>query len=162
MKYMRAWLVIIAGLICLPAAAQNIIPAPGCAPTGCTMTGSLVLPAAIISGGTSPTIAAGSGAGTSPSISVSGAENSQAISLTTTCTIVCSGSAVIATISLPLSCSTQATPTITPANINAAQLSGSGSVYIGAPSVNSYTINSSSTGLAASTLYKWNVHVDCW
>lgn len=115
-----------------------------------------------INGGTTPTIAAGAGAGTSPTISILGAENSQTISLTTTCTVSCSGSSVIATVTLPLTCPTQATPTITPANVNAAQLSASGSVYLGAPAVASYTINSSATGLSASTTYKWNVHVDCW
>lgn len=128
----------------------------------CTIKVALQASSVVINGGSSPTVAAGAGAGTSPTLTIAGAENSQAISLTTTCTVSCTGSSVIMTVTLPLTCPTQATPTITPANINAAQLSASGSVYIGAPATNSYTINSSSTGLVASTLYKWNVHVDCW
>lgn len=127
--------------------------------------GSAVLSIAgeTISGGGAPSIAAGTGAGTSPTIAVTGGLNSQIISITTgTCTVTCPGSAVIATVTLPISCATTVAATMTPMNINVAQLSASGSVYLTSAAVNTYVLNSSSTGLVPSTLYKWVVHVDCW
>lgn len=177
MKYVIAavtifWLSIVA------AFAGGTVPAVntdmGCTTAGQAMyyTGSalgcgnpaLSISAENIVGGIAPTIAAGSGAGTSPTVAVIGAQNSQTVSITTgTCTVACPASAVIATITFggSVSCPTQATATITPANTTTAQLSGSGSIYPVAATTG-YTLNSSATGLVASTSYKWNVHVDCW
>jgi hypothetical protein len=122
----------------------------------------LVVGSITFSGGSAPTIAAGAGAGTSPTISVTGNLNSQIISLTTTCTVTCTGSSIIATVTLPVACTAQVVANLTAGNINVAQLSGSGSVYITEPTLQTYVLNSSSTGLVASTAYKWNIHVDCW
>jgi hypothetical protein len=127
---------------------------------GCVTSGTVSMPGIIISGGSAPTIAAGAGAGTSPTISITGALNSQVISLTTG--TLPSASAVIATVTLPTSCPTTVVASLTPGNINVAQLSASGSVYVASSATNTYTLNSSSTGLFGATVYKWNVHVDCW
>lgn len=127
----------------------------------CSQKAALQGSSVVFNGGTAPTIAAGTGAGTSPTIAITGVENSQVVTLTTTCTVSCTGSAIVATVTLPLTCPTQAVPTITPGNLNAAQLSGSGQVYP-TQTTNTYVLHSSSTGLVASTQYIWNVHVDCW
>jgi hypothetical protein len=178
--FMRTFL--LAVFLVSPASAQMYAPpanaiipgdSAGTAQNGCVLTQSaggpicsqkqaLQVGSIVFNGGAAPTIVAGAGAGTSPTISVTGALNSQLITLTTTCTVTCSGSSVVATITLPVSCPNQAVPVLAPGNINVAQLSGSGSVYVVPTALNTYTLNSSSTGLLASTTYKWNVHVDCW
>lgn len=129
----------------------------------CGSPGTITAGGIVITGGTAPTIAAGAGAGTTPTLAITGALNSQLVSITTgTCTVSCTGSAVIATVTLPISCPATVVPTITPGNANAAQLSGSGSVWTIGTAVNTYTFNSSSTGLLPATLYNWNVSVGCW
>lgn len=176
LKRLCAVFLLIAVSICC-ASAAGLVPSVN-ADMGCTTAGqplyyngtsivcgspsTLLLGGETITGGSAPTIAAGSGAGTSPTVSVTGAQNSQSLNITTgTCTVACPASATVATVTLPSTCPTQATPTLTPTNAAAAVLSASGSIYV-TPQTTGYLIKSGTTGLVASTAYTWSVHVDCW
>ena len=103
-----------------------------------------------------PTIAAGTGAGTSPTVSITGDDIQGYITVTTGTTP--SASATVATITYannhgnaPISVP------LTPANANAAALSGTGQVFVdvSASSGASFVVNVGGTQLAARTNYRW-------
>jgi hypothetical protein len=106
-----------------------------------------------------PTIAAGAGAGTSPTIGFSigyQSDTSGWISLTTGSSPT--ASAVVATITFGTAVSYPgAKCMLAPANAAANALTGAGKVYIpvSSGSTTTFTIESGSTALAASTLYDW-------
>jgi hypothetical protein len=113
-----------------------------------------------VTGGAAPTLTAGAGAGTTPTVSVSGTDTNGVISVTTGTTP--GTSATVATITFAAAFA--ATPKsifLTPANSGAAALSGDRAVWADAGnlSVNGFTLNVGTSALAASTTYKWYYHV---
>ncbi len=107
-----------------------------------------------------PSIAAGPGAGSGAAVAiVKGNDKNMQVSITTG--TAPSASAITATISfgIPFAGGYIPSPKFSPANSNAAALSGAGQVFMDAASSSGFTITSGSSVLAASTLYLWNVEV---
>jgi hypothetical protein len=99
-------------------------------------------------------IAASTGAGTSPSsISVVGTDMSGVVTLTTGTSP--SINAVLATITYNTAFSTAPVVVITPANAATASLVAAQAVWVNIATGN-FTINTNTTALNASTIYKWN------
>ena len=103
-----------------------------------------------------PTITAGGGAGTSPTISVLGNDSAGEITLTTGGTP--GSSTIITTMTFNAAYTSAPYVTFSPANANAALLSGPTNIFI-TSSVNGFTLNAGTTGLAAGTQYKWTYQV---
>lgn len=105
-----------------------------------------------------PTIAAGVGAGTSPTISVAGNDGSMTVSVTTG-TLPTGTNAVVATITFNKTWGSTPRVVFSPANAITALLSGASMVYMdAAASTTTFVITSGTTALTAATAYKWNVH----
>lgn len=102
-----------------------------------------------------PTLTAGTGAGTGPTVSITGSDLSFQLSITTGTTPTGSG-ATVATVNF--SAVFTATPRVvfSPANAAAAALSGATSPFMDGSDSSHATIKSGTTALAASTNYKWN------
>ncbi len=108
-----------------------------------------------------PTIAAGTGAGTSPTISITGNDEAGYISLTTG--TAPTASATIFTVTLHNACTTGAIAEIKSANAAAAGLSGTTHEYMSnPPAAGTWGAVSNTTGLTASTAYVWNYLVRCY
>lgn len=126
--------------------------------TGAAITqGSLRL-GQIIGGSTAPAIAAGPGAGTSPSVTITGTNLAGQVSVTVG--TAPTGGAVVATVTFANSFAYPAAPYVmlTPANATAAGLTGTAQVFVTATTT-TLVINVGSGGLAASGQYIWNYHV---
>lgn len=110
-----------------------------------------------IAGNTSaPSIAAGAGAGTSPTISITGTDLGGYISVTTG--TLPTLSAIVATITFNIAyISSPRCITLTPANSNTSTLSGLGMVFVDQAGISTTTfaITAGATALTASTAYKW-------
>lgn len=110
-----------------------------------------------------PTIAAGTGAGTSPTISITGTDAGMQVSLTTGTTPA--AAAIIFTVTYATAYSSTATfPVFSPAptttsTSNAAALSGATAPFIGATTTTTFTFRSGSSALTAATTYVWNFSV---
>jgi hypothetical protein len=110
---------------------------------------------------TAPTISAGGGAGTSPTVSISGDQRSGTITVTTGTSPT--AGATVASITyanaFPFSAGVV---TLSPVEANAAALSGTAAVYVdnAQGSTTKFAIKVGSTALAASTTYKWSYHID--
>jgi hypothetical protein len=106
-----------------------------------------------------PTIAAGTGAGTSPTVSIAGNDIAQKVTITTGSSPT--ASATVATITFNVAYTTAPRVILTPANANAAGLSGASQVYVDDSSIGttSYVISVGSGGLTASTTYLFYAHV---
>jgi hypothetical protein len=106
-------------------------------------------------GGTTPapTIAAGAGAGTSPTVSVSGNDMIHKISITTGTSPA--ASATVATITFNTAYSTAPKVILSPAGANSAALTGLTAAYVddAGTTTTTYTIKVGSGGLAAATTY---------
>ena len=103
-----------------------------------------------------PAIAAGVGAGTTPTIAIAGSDSSFQITLTTGSSPTGSN-ATIATVTYAGAMPNTAYCIITPANANAAALTGTTQVF--ATSTTSVlTLTSGSAALTGVTAYVWNVH----
>ena len=99
-------------------------------------------------------IAASSGAGTTPSaISVTGTDMSGVVTLTTGSSP--SVNAVLATITYNTAFSTAPVVVITPANAATASLTNAQAVWINIGATN-FSINTNTTAVNAATIYKWN------
>lgn len=111
---------------------------------------------AISSSASTPSIAAGIGAGTGPTIAIAGGPNGGRITLTpgTLPTV----SAIVATITYANAFGTDSFVTLTPANANAAGLSGASMVFANGSAPN-FTLTSGPSGLVAATQYIWNYAV---
>ena len=105
-----------------------------------------------------PTYLAGAGAGTGPTISVTGNNLGGQISVLTgsgptassvVATVVFNGSYVTGPVSVVLS----------PGNANTAALTGAGKVYVGTFGATNFTITVGSSALSATTQYLWNYAV---
>ena len=103
-----------------------------------------------------PTIAAGAGAGTSPTISITGTDSNGYITLTTG--TLPTLATVIATITFNIAYSSAPrTIIISPANSNASTLSGVSMVFVNQAGISTATfaITSGATALTAATAYQW-------
>lgn len=109
---------------------------------------------------TTPSIVAGSASGSSPTLSiVKGNDKSHQVSITTG---TGPSTGLLATISFLYGFAGGYVPCVkfSPANGNAAALSGATQVYMDTSVTSSYIITSGSAALAASTLYLFNVEVN--
>lgn len=106
-----------------------------------------------------PTILAGAGAGTGPTISIDGTDHSFKVELTTG-TVPPTG--VIFTVTWGASWTGPQTPqpTFSPGNNNSAALSGTSSPFILGVSAGSMQFNSGSAALAATTFYRWHFNIN--
>jgi hypothetical protein len=104
-----------------------------------------------------PTIAAGPGAGTSPTISILGTDQDGLINLTTG-TLPSGTGATVVTITFSLAYANNVYISLTPAGLITAALNGATAVYPGTGS-SSFTINSGATALTAATSYSWFYHI---
>ena len=105
-----------------------------------------------VSGGSPPTIAAGTGAGSSPTISVSGTDNYQTITLTTGTSP--SATATICTVTFNKTWGNAPKCIVSPGNSNAA-LASTTNPYVSSSSTTTFTFTSTGA-LAAGTSYIWN------
>lgn len=112
-------------------------------------------------GSGTPTIAAGTGAGTGPTVAVTGNDNAGVITVTTGTTPTASATVATITFGTAFGVVPRAAPTFE-ANAAAAALSGTGKVYSDQASLTAtaFQIKVGSTALAASTQYKWWFRVD--
>ena len=116
----------------------------------------------IIQGGSGSTIAAGTGAGTSPTlVAIAGNANAGFIQITTGTTPT--AAATVATITLPnMTCSKDIYTVITPGNSTTAGLSGTSMVFASSSgSKTSWVITSNSIAILGATAYAWNYHTNC-
>lgn len=104
---------------------------------------------------TTPTIAAGTGAGTSPTVSIAGTDNAGQITVTTGTSPTAAGT--IATVTFASTYLNTPYVVISPANANAAALYNTTRVYA-TSSTSAITLTAGSAALTASTQYIWNYH----
>lgn len=102
-----------------------------------------------------PTVVAGSGAGTSPTITLAGTDKEGSISVTTGTSTVVSSTILTATFYIPYPAAPYCQ--IQPTNSNASQLSGTSQV-IPSSSATTFTLSGGGTALASSTAYTWTYH----
>lgn len=127
------------------------------AASGATNNYAAVFTGQVVNGGTTPTIAAGAGAGTSPTLSVAGSNNGGVLTLTTGTTP--SGSnAIIATITFTNPFPTGCSVVLWPANAVTAAISGTTGVYV-AGTTTTFVVTSGTVGLTGSTAYLFNYQV---
>lgn len=108
------------------------------------------------SSGSSPSNAAGSGAGTSPTITVTGTDVAGKIVITAGTTP--SASAAIITLTFGTTYPNAPYPMLIAGNTSAAALSGTGNVYV-TSNTTDFTINVGSTALVNATQYIWFYHI---
>ena len=118
---------------------------------GQTISTTHILGNNLTGGGSAPSITAGAGAGTSPTVSLSGDDMSGTITVTTG--TLPTGSATVATITYGLVFPNNSYASLYPANAVTAAL-GSLMVYTTGSTTN-FTLTAPSAGLAAATTYKW-------
>ena len=107
-----------------------------------------------------PTIACGTGAGTSPTVcSIAGNDEAGQISVTTGSAPA--SAAVIATVTLANTCPTTVYAVVRASNANAASLSGTSHEYPDTFTANTWTITANTNGLAATTAYTWAYIAKC-
>lgn len=113
----------------------------------------------IRSNGSAPGIAAGTGAGTSPTISVTGSDMAGTITLTTG--TLPTLSATVATVTYNVAYGIKPRVVLTPVNSNAALLSGVTMIFVNdASSSNSaFVLTAGTTALTAATAYTWYYQV---
>jgi hypothetical protein len=103
-----------------------------------------------------PTIVAGTGAGTSPTVSVT--TNGKQLQVTvTTGTLPTGTNATIATVTLPNALSYTPLPVFSSASAATALLNGASMIYMTSTGTANVTITSGTTALTAATTYVWNV-----
>lgn len=119
------------------------------------LTGNLITQH-LIGSGSAPSIAAGAGAGTTPTVSLTGTDLAGAVSVTTG-TLPTGTNAVVATITFNASYSTAPYVVLYPANAVTATLSGVSMVFV-TSTTTTFVITSGTTALTGATAYKWNYH----
>lgn len=103
-----------------------------------------------------PTIVAGTGAGTSPTVSVT--SNGKGLQVTvTTGTLPTGTNATVATVTLANALSYTPNPVFSPASANTSLLSGASMIYMTSTGTANVTITSGTTALTAATTYVWNI-----
>jgi hypothetical protein len=122
--------------------------------TGSITTSSDIIAKHIKGNSGALSIAASTGAGTSPSaLSVSGTDMSGVVTLTTGTSPTIN--AILATITYNSAFSTAPVVVITPANAATASLAAAQAVWVSI-STGNFAINTNATAINASTIYKWN------
>lgn len=109
----------------------------------------------ILGGSGAPAIAAGTGAGTTPTISVSGNNTAGQVNLTTGSTPTASAAAATVTFANAFAYAAAPFVVFSPANAAAAALTGGQAIYVTATTT-TFTLNAGSTALAGATQYLWN------
>ncbi len=110
----------------------------------------------LVTTGTVSTISAGAGAGTGPTVSVTGTPHAGQITVTTGSAPT--ASATVATVTFASAfAATPQTVLLIPANANAAALTGNGAVYCDVANLTTahFLLSVGSSALAATTTYKW-------
>lgn len=121
-----------------------------------TLGGPIMTPMAI--GNTDvPTIIAGAGAGTSPTVSITGSDSDGIVNVTTG-TLPTGTNAVVAQIVFTRNYASTTYPILYPANASTATLSGVSMTFTNGTSTG-WKITSGTTALTAATAYSWNYHV---
>lgn len=126
--------------------------------------GTAITPKHIIGGSSAPTIAAGTGAGTSPTVSVSGTDISGLVNVTTGTTPTGSN-AIVATITFNGAYASAPRVVLTPGNRNAQALVIAAQPLVPAAGqtngvgTTTFVIESGATGLTASTAYIWTYQI---
>lgn len=113
----------------------------------------------IVGAGNKPTIAAGTGAGTTPTISVAGTDIGGVVSVTTG-SLPVGTNATVATITYSINCPADSYVTLYPDNANTALLSGVTMVYVNG-TASTFVITSGTTALTAATAYAWDFLRTC-
>ncbi|MGH9864811.1 MAG: hypothetical protein ACRD4H_05280, partial [Candidatus Acidiferrales bacterium] len=128
------------------------------APSGATNNFSMKVSGQVLRAGSAPSVAAGAGAGTSPT-GPTMAGTTQAGTITVTTGTSCTGSnATIATITFGTAWPTGSSVTLTPGNNNAAALADALQVY-GVGGMTTWLLKSGATALVDATQYIWNYEV---
>jgi len=104
---------------------------------------------------TPPAIAGGTGAGTSPTVSLNANSNDVSGYISVTPGASPAAGATVATITFGTPYATLAKCMLSPANSAAALLTGPTQVYVPVPTTTAFQINSGTSALAAGTLYTW-------
>jgi hypothetical protein len=120
------------------------------------VAGRTIIKGQLSYGGSVPTIAAGTGAGTSPTVSIVGTNNGGVITVTTG--TLPSTSATVVTVTYTGAFATGSQIILYPTNSATALLSGVSMVYT-TGTTTTFTITSGTTALTASTTYSWSYHV---
>lgn len=124
--------------------------------TGATRNWGAIFPGQLVFASPTPGIAAGTGAGTTPTIAIAGTNEGGIITLTTG--TLPTASATIGTITptnaFPNNCSIE----LTSANATTATLSGASMVFV-TEGTGSWTFTSGTVALTAATAYKWHYQV---
>jgi hypothetical protein len=107
--------------------------------------------------GTTPSIAAGASAGTSPTVSVIGNNMDGIITVTTGTAPTANGILATVTMSGSFAYPTSTTCILQPANAATAAVTGSNEVYV-TGTTTTFVINANTTALSASTSYVWRYH----
>jgi hypothetical protein len=102
-----------------------------------------------------PTIAAGSGAGSGPTIALDSQSSDMSGYIDVTPGSSPATSAVVATVTFGTAYATHAKCMLSPANAAASALTGTGKVFVPVPTTTAFTLNSGATALTPSTLYVW-------
>lgn len=123
---------------------------------GNVSTQKLTVGTHVIGSGGTPTTAAGTGAGTSPTISILGTDIAGEISVTTG-TLPTGTNATIVTVTFSSVFAAAPYMVLYPANAVTATLSGVSMVFV-TGTTTTFLIKSGTTALTAATAYKWNYH----
>jgi hypothetical protein len=108
-------------------------------------------------GGVLPTVAAGTGAGTSPTLTVTAGSTDCKMQVTLTTGGTPSVSAPIFTVTYHTAFNTLTKGIVmSAANAAAAALTSTGRPYVGTETLTGFVLTSNAVGLAASTQYLWN------
>lgn len=126
------------------------------ASTGATKNWGVWFRGQLLFASATPGIAAGAGAGGSPTIAIAGTNEGGIITLTTG--TLPTTSAVIATITPTNAFPTNCSIVLTPANANTSTLSGASMVFV-TEGTTSWTMTSGTVNLVAATAYKWHYQV---
>jgi hypothetical protein len=117
--------------------------------------GTIAATPAFISSGSATTIAAGTGAGTSPTVTTGGHANAGILNITTG-TGSPATAATLATVTfVPALPQAPGACVIEPANSAASVLAVAAKPYVSATSTTTFTVTTATTALATSTAYKW-------
>ena len=107
-----------------------------------------------------PAIVGGSGAGSSPTVSiVKGNDRNMQINVSTGSSPAASAPIAIINFGIPFAGGYIPSPKFSPANAAAAALNGGNQVFMDATLSSEFIVTAGSTGLSASTTYLWNVEV---
>lgn len=124
------------------------------AATGATNNYAARFQGPVLYAGSAPAIAAGTGAGTGPTVGVVGTPSGGTITVTTG-TSPAASNATVATLTWPVTFPTGSAPVLSPANAAAAALSGATQAFMTGTTTTG-VLTGGSSALAASTTYAWN------